>query len=76
MTHIDIRLTAEELELLTSLADDQMFRREFIDPKLPGHRNDPRRMLLGKALVARLHALNPATAGRQAQMKSRANPRS
>ena len=35
MTLITIKLTINELELLTNLASDQLFRREFIDPKMP-----------------------------------------
>jgi len=41
MTFITVRLTDQELGLLTSLAADQLFRREFIDPKMPGYRSNP-----------------------------------
>ncbi len=54
MTHITVLLTAKELELLASLASDQLFRREFIDPKMPGYRSDPEDVSLGKKLVERL----------------------
>ena len=54
MTLITIKLTARELELLTSLATDQLFRREFIDPKMPGYRSNPEDVILGKKLVERL----------------------
>ena len=37
---ISIELTVTELELLTTLAADQLFRREFIDPKMPGYKPD------------------------------------
>ena len=54
MTLITVKLTARELELLTSLASDQLFRREFIDPKMPGYRSNPEDVSLGKRLVERL----------------------
>ncbi len=54
MTTISVKLTAKEIELLTSLASDQLFRREFIDPRLPGHRANPGDLSLGKQLVERL----------------------
>jgi len=54
MTLITVKLTTRELELLTSLASDQLFRREFIDPKMPGYRSNPEDVSLGKKLVERL----------------------
>jgi len=54
MTLIALKLTLEELELMTTLASDQLFRREFIDPKMPGHKSNSEEMKLGKALVARM----------------------
>lgn len=60
MTTINIKLTIKELELLTTLASDQLFRREFIDPKMPGYKTDSGEISLGKGLVARLRfLLNP-----------------
>ncbi len=57
MKHMKLELTLEELTLLTSLASDQLFRREFIDPKMPGYRADPAELQLGKALVGRLRLM-------------------
>jgi len=54
MTFITLKLTLEELELMTTLVSDQLFRREFIDPKMPGHKSNSEEMKLGKALVARM----------------------
>ena len=54
MTRITVKLTVKEFELLSSLASDQLFRREFIDPRLPGHRSNPAELSLGKKLVERL----------------------
>ncbi len=65
MTFITVKLTTKELELLTSLASDQLFRREFIDPKMPGHVSDSAEMSLGKALVVRLRSiLDPSSVKR------------
>ena len=57
MTLITVKLTTKELELLTTLASDQLFRREFIDPKMPGYKSDSAEMSLGKALVTRLRTI-------------------
>ena len=57
MSQITIKITPEELELLTMLASDQLFRREFIDPKMPGHQSNRAQNEQAKALVARLRAI-------------------
>ena len=57
MTRITLKLTAPELELLRSLAADQLFRREFIDPRMPGNRINPAEINLGKKLVERLRVM-------------------
>jgi len=54
MTQISVRFTTHEIELLSSLASDQLFRREFIDSRLPGFRSNPSDLSLGKKLVERL----------------------
>ncbi|MCU1337031.1 MAG: hypothetical protein JWO19_2612 [Bryobacterales bacterium] len=54
MTLISVKFSTQEIELLSSLASDQLFRREFIDPRLPGHRSNPAELNLGKKLVERL----------------------
>ena len=54
MRRVTLKLTPEELQLLATLASDQLFRKQFIDPKMPGYRADSEEMNLGKALVARL----------------------
>ncbi len=56
MSMITVKFTEAELKLLVALASDQLFRREFIDPKMPGHRSNPEEVALGKALVSRLRA--------------------
>jgi hypothetical protein len=57
MKRISLSLTEEELGLLVSLAADQLFRREFIDPKMPGYRSNPGEVAFGKAMVNRLRLL-------------------
>ncbi|HEV2201760.1 MAG TPA: hypothetical protein VGR73_18220 [Bryobacteraceae bacterium] len=54
---ITVKLTAKELDMLTVLAADQLFRREFIDSRFPGHRNDPADLSFGKHLLERLRCL-------------------
>lgn len=57
MKSVKLELTMEELTLLASLASDQLFRREFIDPKMPGYKSDPAEVHLAKALVGRLQLI-------------------
>ncbi|HEY3742603.1 MAG TPA: helix-turn-helix domain-containing protein [Bryobacteraceae bacterium] len=57
---INVKLTPKEIELLAALASDQLFRREFIDPKMPGYKGNSGEIQLGKALVSKLRSiLNP-----------------
>lgn len=53
---LSIQLQPSELELLVSLASDQLFRREFIDPKMPGFKTDAGQIHKAKELVSRLRA--------------------
>jgi hypothetical protein len=57
MKNIKIEVTLQELVLVTTLMSDQLFRREFIDPKMPGHRADPAELAMGKDLVLRLRSI-------------------
>ena len=57
MKNITLTLTVEELRLLASLASDQLFRRQFIDPRMPGHKANPGEISFGKALLARLQLM-------------------
>jgi hypothetical protein len=63
MTYLTVKLTEKELELLCSLASDQLFRREFIDPRLPGYKSNPADVSLGKKLVERLRVLTERSKG-------------
>ncbi len=65
MTRVAVKFTVRELELLATLAGDQLFRREFIDPKMPGQKVNADELALGKTLVARLRGLQDQAAGRR-----------
>jgi hypothetical protein len=65
MTQFTVKFTEKELELLSSLASDQLFRREFIDPKMPGYRANPEDVSLGKKLVERLRLVKDQAKGVQ-----------
>jgi hypothetical protein len=54
MLQVIVKFTTYEIELLSSLASDQLFRREFIDSRLPGFRSNPADLNLGKKLVERM----------------------
>ena len=53
---MNLKLTLEELRLLTAMASDQLFRKEFIDPKMPGYRPNGD-LTLVKSLVGRLRLM-------------------
>ena len=63
MKNIKIEVTLQELLLLTTLTSDQLFRREFIDPKMPGYKRDPAELALGKDLVLRLKSMAREASG-------------
>ena len=63
MKNIKIEVTLQELLLVTTLLSDQLFRREFIDPKMPGYKGDPAELAMGKDLVLRLKAIARQASG-------------
>jgi hypothetical protein len=54
MKKLTLKLTEDEVRVLTTLASDQLFRKEFIDPKLPGYKQNSGDLALGKRVVGRL----------------------
>ncbi len=52
-----VDFTMDELKALLALASDQLFRREFIDPKMPGYKHDSKEISVCKSVVGRLQAL-------------------
>ena len=63
MTRITVKLTTKELDLLSSLASDQLFRREFIDPRMPGYKSNPAELSLGKKLIERFRVMTDRAKG-------------
>ena len=57
MKRITLTLTVDELNLLATLASEQLFRREFIDPRMPGNKTNPEELDFGKALIGRLRLM-------------------
>ena len=57
MKKINFAVTVDELQLLVSLTSDQLFRRQFIDPKIPGYKSKPDEVDQGKAMVGRMRAI-------------------
>ncbi len=74
MKNIKIEVTLEELLLLTTLMSDQLFRREFIDPKMPGYKGDPAEVARGKELVFRLKSVARGASGLPMVAESRRAP--
>lgn len=57
MIRISLKFNAQELALLSNLAADQLFRKEFIDPMFPGYESNPAELRLGKQLVERMRSV-------------------
>jgi hypothetical protein len=57
MSLITVKLPPKHVELLIRLASDQLFRREFIDPRMPGNHVNREEVNMGKDLVKRLQLL-------------------
>jgi hypothetical protein len=51
---ITLKFTATELEILTGLAEGQLFRKEFIDSRMPGFKSNAAELNVGKQLVQRM----------------------
>ena len=75
MKLVTLKLTAKELEVLTSLVADQLFRKEFIDPKMPGYKSNADEVSVGKALMVRLRLmLDPAPAKKATSPRINGSP--
>jgi len=70
MTVITVKLTPEELDLLTALASDQLFRRQYIDPRMPGYKSNPAEVKIGKELVERLRQMSDQAKGGPASKRN------
>jgi hypothetical protein len=56
MKKLTLELTVEELSALTDMASNQLFRKQFIDPKMPGFVPNHEELGLCKNLVGRLRS--------------------
>ena len=56
MKKLTLELTVEELNALTDMASNQLFRKQFIDPKMPGFVLNHEELGLCKNLVGRLRS--------------------
>lgn len=74
MKRINFTLTLEELSLLASLASDQLFRRQFIDPRMPGYKGSPEEVARGKALVGRMRLILDAGNGHSTSATAESQP--
>ena len=54
MKKLTLEFTPEELSVLTDMASNQLFRKQFIDPKMPGFVPNHEELGLCKNLVGRL----------------------
>jgi hypothetical protein len=74
MKNVKIEMTQQELALAITLMSDQLFRREFIDPKMPGYKGDPAELAMGKDMVLRLKSAIRQAADSPGQSVSRRHP--
>ena len=51
MKKITLRLTAEELQALVTLSENQFFRLKYIDPKMPGYKVHPEELRAAQSAV-------------------------
>jgi len=56
MKKLTLEFTVEELSALTDMASNQLFRKQFIDPKMPGFVLNHEELGLCKNLVGRLRS--------------------
>jgi hypothetical protein len=54
MKKLTLEFTVEELSALTDMASNQLFRKQFIDPNMPGFVPNSEELGLCKNLVGRL----------------------
>ena len=51
MAKLSVHLTMEELRVLLSLAENQLFRVKYIDPKMPGYKEQPDHLRAAQSAV-------------------------
>lgn len=65
MILITLKFTSTELRILTGLAADQLFRKEFIDSRLPGFKSNASELNIGKQIVERMRVAAGGLAARR-----------
>jgi len=61
MGNICVEFSLEQLQAIVVLANNQLFRVKYIDPKMPGHVNRPEELAISKEAVQVVEAaLNKA----------------
>ena len=63
MKKISVQFTLEELQAAVTLAEDQMFRVKYIDPKMPGYVSNPAVLDASKAALQILQEALAAAKG-------------
>jgi len=51
MAKISVEFSMEQLQAIVVLANDQLFRVKYIDPKMPGHVRHPEQLEISKEAV-------------------------
>ena len=51
MKKITVQFTAEELQALVTLSENQFFRVKYIDPKMPGYKADPEELRAAQSAI-------------------------
>jgi len=64
MKKLTLEFTVEELSALTDMASNQLFRKQFIDPKMPGFIPNHEELGLCKNLVGRLRTAMDSQRGK------------
>ena len=49
-----MKLSVGELQALLELVDNQLFRMKYIDPRIPGHKDNPEMLELATSAVSTL----------------------
>jgi hypothetical protein len=72
---VTVKMATEDLKLLLKLAGDQLFREEFINPKMPGFRSNKESIDRAKGLITRLQAVVVSGTDTDAGLRKTNGPR-
>ena len=51
MQQISVKLSVDEIQALLEMVENQLFRMKFIDPKIPGHKVNPKKVKLSGSAI-------------------------